>query len=234
MLDVPTWVWQVVAAIGGGLGLGVALGALMQRGKKRKPRVAAATRPAAEAAARGGAARAAAEPGQSVDVPAGRPPETLSETPQQRLLERQREQTHQLASQLRSAEETHARELGARTQAYQAERLRSQRELEALRQSHAEELSHLMSVLVEQVDRIHQLHARHVRHLEAELARARAGKPPETPAEPLDTGPTGAMVAEAARLARPTVGSTGWAAPEDNPPAQAATPAQALSPPRGA
>lgn len=226
MLDVPTWVWQVVAAIGGGLGLGVGLGALMQRGRKRSPRGAPGAPPPT-------APRAAARAQAETDEPPAARAEREDDTPQHRLLERQREQTSQLAAQLRAQGEAHARELGARTQECQAERLRAQRELEALRQAHSEELAHLMTVLVEQVDRIHQLHAGHVRQLENEIARSRAGKPPRDPAGPVDTGPTGARVAEAARLPR-------HAAPEltplevDNPPVPAATatPAPRLAPPR--
>jgi hypothetical protein len=230
MLDWPTWVWQVAAAIGGGLGLGVGLGALMQRrGKRSRSPSAASTAPAPPQPARAATGQGPTALPEEADLPR---PARGPDTPQQRLLERQREQSAQLASQLRSAAETHARELGAKTQEHQAERLRAQRELEALRQAHAEELAHLMSVLVEQVDKIHQAHGRHVRLLEAEVAAARAGRPSQLPPGPLDTGPTSAMVAEAARAPRRVQPEEPPLSAVDNPPLRAAEPPTSLAPTR--
>lgn len=230
MLDWPNWVWQVAAAIGGGLGLGVGLGALMQRGRKRRPRA----NPAAMGAAPLPPTRPATSPGDAEELAEADLPKAARgpDTPQQRLLERQREQSAQLASQLRTTGEAHVRELGAKTQELQAERLRAQRELEALRQSHAEELAHLMSVLVEQVDKIHLAHARHVRLLEAEVAAARAGRPTQIPPGPVETGPTSAMVSEAARMPRRVLPEDPPLAPLDNPSVQAAAPPKTLAPPR--
>lgn len=176
MGDVPTWVWQVVGAIVGGLGLGLGLGAFWQHGKKRAAKGGQAAGPQSSASTQPpeGATAGSAKPARPA----------VDNTPQHRLLERLRENNLQLTAQLRSSAEEHARALQNLNQEQQAERLRQERQLEELRQAHSAELSHLMSVMVEQVDNLHKEHANHVRTLEAEIERVRrdAGGVPTTPA----------------------------------------------------
>ncbi|HSI56909.1 MAG TPA: hypothetical protein VLA16_05090 [Ideonella sp.] len=182
MGDVPTWVWQVLAAIVGGLGLGVGLGAVLQRGKKTAAKGA------------GSSSALSTLPVETEPAKPARP--AADNTPQHRLLERLRENNLQLSAQLRSTAEEHARAMLDKTQEQQAERFRQERQLEELRQAHSAELSHLMSVLVEQIDTLHKEHANHVKALEAEIERARgerrdAAMAPTAPAELAPASPPG-------------------------------------------
>jgi len=176
MGDVPTWVWQVVAAIVGGLGLGLGLGAVWQRGKKRSAKERTGGHSALSTQPADGSAAKPPRPPAAVPAPA-----PADSTPQQRLLERLRENNLQLSAQLRSAADEHARAMLDRTQEQQAERFRQERQIEELRQAHSAELSHLMGVLVERVDTLQKEHANHVKALEAELERLR-GERRESPA----------------------------------------------------
>jgi iron-sulfur cluster repair protein YtfE (RIC family) len=115
------------------------------------------------------ASAAAAEAGSSVDVA------------QQRLLQRLRESNIELSNKLKALTEGQSRDLERNQQAH-LDQQRFERQLEELRQQHAQELSELMAVLVQQVDGIHKEHAAQVRKLETELERLRRGG--EASAEP--------------------------------------------------
>lgn len=149
MVELPGWAWQVLAGAGGGLGLGVAIGVW------RRHRQRAALPPAAA--------------GPEEAPAAGR-----ADTPQQRLLERLREQNLQLTSQLRANADLHAKQFVDKNQEHLAEKLRHQREVEELRQNHSAELSYLLKVVLEQTDALQQAHRRHSRALDAEVDRLKA------------------------------------------------------------
>jgi septal ring factor EnvC (AmiA/AmiB activator) len=156
MNEMAGWVWPLVAVVVG-LALGIMLGAVRQRGR--------------------GASAPARETGPDSALPAGTSGEGngsgRESTPQQRLLERLRAANLQLSSQLKSLAEANSRQQQEREQERQSERLRQERELEELRQQHANELSHLMENLVEQVDGLNKAHAEQVKALESEIERYR-------------------------------------------------------------
>ncbi|WP_374563626.1 hypothetical protein [Ideonella sp.] len=157
MNDMAGWIWPLLAVVIG-LVAGLALGARRRGG--RRP---------AHASAR--------DSGMQDHGPASQLP-ALAEggrdsTPQQRLLERLRAANLQLSSQLKSLAESNSRQAQEREQERQSDRLRQERELEELRQAHANELSHLMNTLVEQVDGLNKAHAEQIKALETEIERAR-------------------------------------------------------------
>ncbi|HEX5687689.1 MAG TPA: hypothetical protein VFY73_27050 [Ideonella sp.] len=160
MNDMAGWIWPLVAVVIG-LAAGVVLGAMRQRGR----------RPAHSAVRDSGGqdhGPISVLPGHVAGEGGGR-----DSTPQQRLLERLRAANLQLSSQLKSLAESNSRQAQEREQERQSERLRQERELEELRQAHANELSHLMNTLVEQVDGLNKAHAEQLKALEAEIERAR-------------------------------------------------------------
>ncbi|MFD2453550.1 hypothetical protein [Ideonella paludis] len=169
MVDLPGWAWQVALFAGGGLALGVVLGAVL----RRKPSAPAApARPRSAPADRSTPAPAPA----TVDIPlddVASPAPAITGTPQQRLLERLREQNLQLAAQAKSAADHHARQMSERQQEQQAESLRRDRQVEELRQNHSAEFSHLLEVMFEQVDRIQVAHSNQAQALSQELERMR-------------------------------------------------------------
>lgn len=158
MNEMAGWIWPLVAVVVG-LALGIMLGAVRQRGS--------------------GASAPSRETGPDSALPAGAPGEAngngngRESTPQQRLLERLRAANLQLSSQLKSLAEANSRQQQEREQERQSERLRQERELEELRQQHANELSHLMETLVQQVDGLNKAHAEQVKALESEIERHR-------------------------------------------------------------
>lgn len=154
MVELPGWAWQVLVGAASGLALGVLIGAWRLRSHKvKKPH----TRPA------------------SLDeVPSVPASLTHADTPQQRLLERLREQNLHFSNQLRANADLHTRQFIDKNAEQQAERLRHQREVEELRQTHSSELSYLMKVLLEQFDAIQKAHGHQVRALELEMTRLRA------------------------------------------------------------
>ncbi len=169
MVDLPGWAWQVALFAGGGLALGVVLGAVL----RRKP-----SPPAAPVRSRGASSdRSTPAPAPAaVDIPLDdvpSPPPAATGTPQQRLLERLREQNLQLAAQAKSAADHHARQMSERQQEQQAESLRRDRQVEELRQNQSAEFSHLLEVVFEQVDRIQVAHSNQANVLSQELERMR-------------------------------------------------------------
>ena len=156
MNDMAGWIWPLVAVVVG-LALGIMLGAVRQRGR------------AAPASARD------SRPDPNAALPAGGAGEGngRESTPQQRLLERLRAANLQLSSQIKSLAEANSRQQQEREQERQSDRLRQERELEELRQQHANELSHLMDTLVQQVDGLNKSHAEQVKALETEIERYR-------------------------------------------------------------
>lgn len=157
MNDMAGWIWPLLAVVIG-LVAGLALGAKRQRG--RRPAHASARDSGMQDHGPASQLPAAAEGGRD-------------STPQQRLLERLRAANLQLSSQLKSLAESNSRQAQEREQERQSDRLRQERELEELRQAHANELSHLMNTLVEQVDGLNKSHAEQVKALESEMERAR-------------------------------------------------------------
>lgn len=169
MVDLPGWAWQVALFAGGGLALGVVLGAVLRRKPSPPP---AASRPRSSNAT---AERSAPAPA-AVDIPLDDGPSPAaapSGTPQQRLLERLREQNLQLAAQVKSGADQHARQMSERQQEQQAESLRRDRQVEELRQNHSAEFSQLLEVVFEQVDRIQVAHSGQAQALSQELERMR-------------------------------------------------------------
>jgi hypothetical protein len=177
MADVPAWYWQVLGAVFG-LGLGLFLGAVRRRNgaKSRPPTPPAQARPVRS----DGPAPAAAPAGDAT---------------QQRLLERLREANLDLTAKLRAATDLHAREMLDRSQQQQGDLQRHERQLEDLRQAHAAELSHLMTLMVEQVDGMQRDHANQLRALETELERTRRMFPSEDTSMADATRPVTVMVA---------------------------------------
>lgn len=151
MLDLPGWTWQVLA----GAACGLALGVLIGLWRRRRARAADAAK--------------LAQRGEPATVPPGR-----ADSPQQRLLERLREQNLQLTTQLRANADLHAKQFVDKNQEQLAEKLRHQREMEEARQKHSAELSYLMKVVLEQVDALQKAHGQHVRVLDAEIDRLKA------------------------------------------------------------
>lgn len=169
MVDLPGWAWQVALFAGGGLALGVVLGAVLRRKPSPPP---APVRQRSASAERNSSVPAAA----TVDIPLDdlpSPAPAATGTPQQRLLERLREQNLQLAAQVKSASDQHARQMSERQQEQQAESLRRDRQVEELRQNHSAEFSHLLEVMFEQVDRIQVAHSHQAQTLSQELERMR-------------------------------------------------------------
>lgn len=153
MVELPGWAWQVLVGAASGLALGVLIGAWrLRRSKAKKTH----TRPA----------------GLDELPPVSGGP-AHADTPQQRLLERLREQNLHFSNQLRANADLHTRQFIDKNAEQQAERLRHQREVEELRQTHSSELSYLMKVLLEQFDAIQKAHGHHVRALELEMTRLR-------------------------------------------------------------
>lgn len=169
MVDLPGWAWQVALFAGGGLALGVVLGAVLRRKPSPPP---APVRQRSASAERNSSVPAAA----TVDIPLDdlpSPAPAATGTPQQRLLERLREQNLQLAAQVKGAADQHARQMSERQQEQQAESLRRDRQVEELRQNHSAEFSHLLEVMFEQVDRIQVAHSQQTQTLSQELERMR-------------------------------------------------------------
>jgi hypothetical protein len=200
MEDMAGWIWPLVA-VAVGLALGIMLGAVRQRGRADEPAVRDAGPDSALPAG-------AAEPGSS--------------TPQQRLLERLRAANLQLSAQLKSLAEANSRQQQEREQERQSERLRREREIEELRQAHANELSQLMATLVEQVDGLNKSHAEQIKALELEIERARQEGRRVTTSSPgtlTSGGPTrhGGIGGGSARTAAPAAAAStrSGAAPSD-------------------
>lgn len=177
--DIPAWIWQVVGAAAG-LGLGLGLGAWHLR--RSKPARRRATRPS----------EAPAKTGHSSGLPSEAAASQLHsqfsgrrETPQERLLERLREQNLDLGAQLRASAAQHARLLRDKDEEVAALKDDYDQRVEELRQIHSSELKYLMALLVEQVDGLHKTHASQVRALEAELERLKGTDPARQ--EPGDT-----------------------------------------------
>lgn len=169
MVDLPGWAWQVALFAGGGLALGVVLGAVLRRKPSPPP---APVRQRSASAERNSSVPVAA----TVDIPLDDLPSlapAVTGTPQQRLLERLREQNLQLAAQVKGAADQHARQMSERQQEQQAESLRRDRQVEELRQNHSAEFSHLLEVMFEQVDRIQVAHSQQAQTLSQELERMR-------------------------------------------------------------
>jgi hypothetical protein len=157
MADVPAWYWQVLGAVGG-LGLGLFIGAVNRRKPSDPPPTQ--VQPGGPAAScgrpgRGGREwrRRRAPAGRHLPAPAG----TL------------REANLDLTARLRAATDQHARELLERSQQQQAEQQRHERQIEELRQTHANELSHLMTDMVEQVDAMQREHVAKLTALQDEI-----------------------------------------------------------------
>jgi hypothetical protein len=166
MVDLPGWAWQVALFAGGGLALGVVLGAVLRRKPSPPP---APVRQRSASVGRSSPAPATDIPLDDVPSPAP----AVTGTPQQRLLERLREQNLQLDAQVKSTADHHARQMGERQQEQQAESLRRDRQVEELRQNHSAEFSHLLEVMFEQVDRIQVAHSQQAQTLSQELERMR-------------------------------------------------------------
>lgn len=192
MVDLPGWAWQVALFAGGGLALGVLLGTVFRRKPSPPPAV---SRPRSTTSSTH--ERSAPTPApMSVDIPLDDSPApmvTPTGTPQQRLLERLREQNLQLAAQVKSAADHHARQMSERQQEQQAESLRRDRQVEELRQNHSAEFSQLLEVVFEQVDRIQVAHSGQAQALGQELERMRrlAQVVDQGGLEDDDTGPGG-------------------------------------------
>lgn len=157
MNDMAGWIWPLLAVVIG-LVAGLALGARRRGG--RRPAHASVRDSGGQDHGPASQLPAAAEGGRD-------------STPQQRLLERLRAANLQLSSQLKSLAESNSRQAQEREQERQSDRLRQERELEELRQAHANELSHLMNTLVEQVDGLNKAHAEQLKALETEIDRVR-------------------------------------------------------------
>lgn len=167
MVEIPNGGWWLMACAVAGLGLGLVLGAVPRKTPPPPPATRGRTeRPAATAVAGPSAAEAQAKPHELAAADA-------AASPQQRLLERLREQNLQLAEQLRGIGDQHARQMSERFQEAQAEMLRRDREAEEMRQNHTAEYAHLMEVVFEQVDRLQVNHTRLTQAMESEMDRLR-------------------------------------------------------------
>jgi hypothetical protein len=185
---VPAWGWQLLGAVCG-LGLGLLLGALRLRKQAQARSRNAQARTQAQRAGRPTVAATTApgafsptltEPAASRMSSAVTRPAALSTSPAPlddiggpEAIERLRDANLDLGARLRAATDLHARELLERSQEQQVDQQRHERQLEDLRQQHAAELSHLMTVMVEQVDAMQRDHVQQVRTLEAEVERMR-------------------------------------------------------------
>jgi hypothetical protein len=89
----------------------------------------------------------------------------------QQQLDELREANADLAARLRADSDFHARDRVERSTEQLAEQQRHEREIEALRQSHTAELSHLMATMLEQVDTLQREQAARVTVLQAEIDR---------------------------------------------------------------
>ena len=154
MADVPAWYWQVLGAVGG-LGLGLFIGAVNRRKPSDPPPTQVMPRPA--------------RPAQPAAAPGTGNGEPRLDATSQRLLERLREANLDLTARLRAATDQHARDLLERSQQQQAEQQRHERQIEELRQTHANELSHLMTDMVEQVDAMQREHVAKLTALQDEI-----------------------------------------------------------------
>lgn len=164
VMDVPGWLWQMLVVVGG-LGLGLLLGGWFPRRqppKRRSPAANNSVMAHGEASTHslyGDGAANSQLPGRA-------------DTPQQRLLERLRENNLELATQLRASAGQHAHLLNEKDREVAALKVDYDQRVEELRQTHSSELKYLMTLLVEQVDGIHKAHASQVKALEAQIDRA--------------------------------------------------------------
>jgi hypothetical protein len=196
MNDMAGWIWPLVA-VAIGLALGIVLGAMRLRGRKRPN----ANGPDSVL------------PGESP----GAAGSATGSTPQQRLLERLRAANLQLSAQLKSVAEANSRQAQEREQERQGDRLRHERELEELREKHTSELSHLMSTLVEQVDGLNKQHAEQLKQIETELERARQEGRRHTTSSP---GSLGGSTRPASMASQPPVKPAGAVAAPAGPEGQ--------------
>lgn len=186
----PLWFWQVLVAVIG-LSLGLVVGAWRrrrarlrdaQRRKSRSPR----SRQAASSEASVGVSTLLGQVGASAS--ASQFPEGDG-TPQGRLLEHLRRNNLELAAKLKASAAQHARLVKDKDDEVATLKDDYDQRVEALRQTHSQELKHLMTLLVEQVDGIHKAHANHVKALEAEIERARSLSRPGTGAPASNAAP---------------------------------------------
>ncbi|NDY93002.1 hypothetical protein, partial [Ideonella livida] len=126
--------------------------------------------PAPAAAVPAAPAPTPAVPARPRPAPVAAPAEPAPAVPASPTLQ---DQNNELSIKLRAANEVHARELLEKSQQFQAERLKFERQLEDMRQAHSDELGRLMALMVQQVDALQQEHSQKVRVLEAELERLR-------------------------------------------------------------
>jgi hypothetical protein len=196
MNDMAGWIWPLVA-VAIGLALGIVLGAMRLRGRKRPH----------------GHGPDSVLPGESP----GTAGSATGSTPQQRLLERLRAANLQLSAQLKSVAEANSRQAQEREQERQGDRLRHERELEELREKHTSELSHLMSTLVEQVDGLNKQHAEQLKQIETELERARQEGRRHTTSSP---GSLGGSTRPASMASQPPVKPAGAVAAPAGPEGQ--------------
>jgi predicted transcriptional regulator len=92
-------------------------------------------------------------------------------------LDELREANADLAARLRADSDFHARDRVQRSAEQLADQQRHEREIEAVRQSHTAELSHLMATMLEQVDTLQREQAARVAVLQAELDRLKRMSP---------------------------------------------------------
>lgn len=165
VMDVPGWLWQMAVVVAGGLGLGLLLGGWFQRRQAPKRRSAAAP-PSAMASGLASTHSLYAEGAANSQLP------PRADTPQQRLLERLRENNLELSNQLRASAGQHARLLSEKDSEVAALKADYDQRVEELRQTHSSELKYLMNLLVEQVEGIYKANAAQIKALEAQIDRA--------------------------------------------------------------